>query len=463
MSAGSSLERAFKRLLPSPLAIALVLTLVTFLGALVWGQVPGEAARLTYLIQAWREGLYTPPLLVFLVQMMLILVLGHTLALAPPVRAVIQRILRLTRNPASATALTCFFTLIVGLFNWGLGLVFGAILARQMAEHLSQENRSFNYGLLGAAGYSGMLIWHGGFSGSAPVKVAEPGHLLNLVQGQSQRINEAALPEQLPLEATLLSPLNLTVAGLVLLLLPLLAYGLAQRAPRRSYLNQNWAGKLPTKEAPEAEAPKGAARLDHSSWVGSLLGLAFLGWSAVEAIQSPGFSFLTPNFINFTLLGLGLCVHRSLSAFSGAVRQAIGGGAGILIQFPLYFGIMNLMKEAGLITQLSTFFSEQAGPTTFPLFTFLSAAIINVFVPSGGGQWAIQGPVIIETTQNLGIDLGHTIMAMAYGDELTNMLQPFWALPLLGITGLKAREIIPYTLAFMLLGGLIFVGCLLIF
>ncbi|MDR9442920.1 MAG: TIGR00366 family protein [Schleiferiaceae bacterium] len=461
MSAGSSFERAFKRLLPSPLSIALVLTLVTFLVALVWGQVPSGASRLPYLVQAWREGLYTPPLVVFLVQMMLILVLGHTLALAPPVKSAIQRILRLTRDPATATALTCFFTLAVGLFNWGLGLVFGAILARQMAEHLSREGRSFHYGLLGAAGYSGMLIWHGGFSGSAPVKVAEPGHLLSLVKGQSAGINEAILPQQLPLEATLLSPLNLTVAALVLILLPLMAYGLAQRAPRRSYSPADW----PDTRSParKEETPQGAARLDHSPWVGLVLGLGLLSWSVVEALQRPGFSFLTPNFINFTLLGLGLSFHRSLAGFSAAVSQAIGGAAGILIQFPLYFGIMSVMKEAGLITQLSSFFSQMAGPTTFPLFTFLSAAIINVFVPSGGGQWAIQGPVIIETTQNLGIDLGKTIMAMAYGDELTNMLQPFWALPLLGITGLKAREIIPYTLAFMLLGGVIFVACLLMF
>ena len=106
---------------------------------------------------------------------------------------------------------------------------------------------------------------------------------------------------------------------------------------------------------------------------------------------------------------------------------------------------------------------EISNETTFPIFTFISAGIVNIFVPSGGGQWAIQGPIIIETSLQLGLNISKNVMALAYGDQLTNMLQPFWALPLLGITGLKAKEILPYTLIIMLVGGIIFVSGLLIF
>jgi len=129
----------------------------------------------------------------------------------------------------------------------------------------------------------------------------------------------------------------------------------------------------------------------------------------------------------------------------------------------LYFGIMGLMKHSGMISQMSDFFVSISNETSFPILTFLSAGIVNIFVPSGGGQWAIQGPIIIETSQQLGISLSKNIMALAYGDQLTNMLQPFWALPLLGITGLKAKEILPYTILLMILGGFIFIGGLLIF
>ena len=94
--------------------------------------------------------------------------------------------------------------------------------------------------------------------------------------------------------------------------------------------------------------------------------------------------------------------------------------------------------------------------TTLPIFTFFSAGLVNIFVPSGGGQWAVQGPIIIESALKLGVPLPKAIMALAYGDQITNMLQPFWALPLLGITKLKAKDILPYTLLLMIVGVVIF-------
>ena len=145
------------------------------------------------------------------------------------------------------------------------------------------------------------------------------------------------------------------------------------------------------------------------------------------------------------------------------VDKAISGASGILIQFPLYFGIMGIMNHSGMVQIMSDFFVSISNETTFPLFTFISAGIVNIFVPSGGGQWAMQGPIIIEAASNLGVSFNKTIMALAYGDQLTNMLQPFWALPLLGITGLKAKEILPYTLYLFLMGMVIFIGGLLIF
>ena len=179
--------------------------------------------------------------------------------------------------------------------------------------------------------------------------------------------------------------------------------------------------------------------------------------------ESVNLNFISPNFINFSLLGLGILFHGNFYRFLKAIDQAISGASGILIQFPLYFGIMGIMKHSGMINYLSDFFVSISTETTFPIFTFISAGIVNVFVPSGGGQWAIQGPIIIEASQQLGLNISKNIMALAYGDQLTNMLQPFWALPLLGITGLKAKEILPYTLIIMLAGGIIFVSGLLIF
>jgi short-chain fatty acids transporter len=146
-----------------------------------------------------------------------------------------------------------------------------------------------------------------------------------------------------------------------------------------------------------------------------------------------------------------------------AIDKAIRGASGILIQFPLYFGIMGIMKYSGMIEIMSDFFIEVSTKQTFPILTFLSAGIVNIFVPSGGGQWAVQGPIIVESAIKIGVSIPKAIMSLAYGDQITNMLQPFWALPLLGITGLKAKEILPYTLILMLIGSCVFIMGLLIF
>jgi len=163
------------------------------------------------------------------------------------------------------------------------------------------------------------------------------------------------------------------------------------------------------------------------------------------------------------MLSLAIILHKNFSNFLNALEEAIKGTSGILIQFPLYFGIMGIMKSTGMVVMISDFFVSIATETTLPIFAFFSAGLVNIFVPSGGGQWAIQGPIVIESALKLGVPLPKAIMALAYGDQITNILQPFWALPLLGITKLKAREILPYTLILMVVGIVVYVLGLLLF
>ena len=451
MSFAKRFEKVFRFLLPSPFAIALLLTIFSF--GLYWLYADGPwLSRLGNSIDYWQAGLWNGPLLVFMVQMMLILVLGHTLALAKPVTLFVNWILSLSRDPAKNTALISFFTLILAFLNWGLALVFGAVMARKAAENFSARGQVFNYGILGAAGYSGLMVWHGGISGSAPIKAAESGHVQSLVNSQI-----ISMPERIAWEETIFSPMNGTASLFLLVLIPLLMYWMARKAPGHEESVQPQNRKL------EVGKHRGAERLDHSPWFGLIIGLLILLIGIRSARNSDGLNFLTPNFINLSLLALGLAFHGSLQNFLNALDDAIHGAAGILLQFPLYFGIMGLMRDGGLIEAMSHYFSNNSTAFSFPLWTFFSAGAINIFVPSGGGQWAIQGPVLLETAQSLGIPYGKAIMAMAYGDQLTNMLQPFWALPLLGITGLKARRIVPYTLLLMLLGAVVFLGALMLF
>ena len=210
----------------------------------------------------------------------------------------------------------------------------------------------------------------------------------------------------------------------------------------------------------------GFEKFDQSKLAGTIIGLfiiIFCGYLAISHPLTKSFQFINPNYLNLTLFGLALVFHRTISSFLRATEKAIVGTVGILIQFPLYFGIMGVVSDTGIINDLATYFQSISSNYTYPIFTFLSAGLVNFLVPSGGGQWYIQGPLIIQSAIEMGIPLSKSIMAMAYGDQLTNMMQPFWALPLLGITGLKAKDILPYTLIMMLVGLVVFSLGLLIF
>jgi short-chain fatty acids transporter len=456
-------SRLFKYLLPTPFTIAILLTIFTFLLALLFSK-PAEATLINYgfdILSYWEQGIWDKGLMVFALQMMLMLVLGHVLALSPPFSRLIDALCNLASNTAKAAALVALSTLLVAYINWGLGLIFGAILSRKMGEAFARRQKPLNYALVGAAGYCGLMVWHGGLSGSSLVKIAEPGHLHSLMQGIFSEPQLAELPQAIPLSATVFSHMNILAALLLLILLPLYFYWMG----KNSRLVQ-----FPQLEASRQVVEKfkleGAEKLDHQRWLPLLIGLVFLCFFVYKISLEPNpwqLNWLTPDFINFALFGLGILLHGSFHRFLNAIQEAIEGAAGILIQFPLYFGIMGMIKYSGLINQISDFFISISSPESFPIFTLISAGIVNVFVPSGGGQWAIQGPIIIQAANELGIRLEKCILALAYGDQLTNMLQPFWALPLLGITRLKAKEILPYTLQIMLIGAVVFVSILLVF
>lgn len=441
------LAKIFRKFLPAPFTIAVILTVFTFILAYLFNTNTEEKPTASLLL-FWEQGLWDKDLLVFAFQMMLMLVLGHVVALSQIVNKIIEKMSTLFSNTAQAAALVTILTLLVSLFNWGLGLIFGAILARKVGEYASKNNIKLNYPIIGAAGYSGLMVWHGGISGSAPIKIAEQGHFMQEKIGVISQ------------DATIFSSMNLTISFVLLIALPILMYFLGKKSKGQKM-------ELKSSEMlDENQDLIGAEKLDHSSYLGIGFGTIIILFCFYKALVLPEYislSFITPNFINLFLLGLSIVLHKNFNQFLNGVSKAINGSSGILIQFPLYFGIMGLMKYSGMVTVFSDFFVQISNSTTFPIFTFISAGIVNIFVPSGGGQWAVQGPIIIEAASQLGVPYWKAIMALAYGDQTTNMLQPFWALPLLGITGLKAKEILPYTLILMIVGSAIFITGLLAF
>ena len=453
-----AIETLFRRFLPSPFTIAILLTLLTIILAVVFADIPEDENRLVSILSYWESGVWNTGLLVFAYQMMLILVLGHVLVLSKPVAAIISRITGLVKNTANAAFLVALSTMLVSFFNWGLGLIFGALLARKVAEYAQKKEIPLNYPLIGAAGYSGLMVWHGGISGSAPIKVSEAGHLRDLMQNISSPEIIAQLPEYLPSSATVFSSWNLLIFVTVVVVISMLAYRMGRKLPPTTLNLSTFKFR-----DHEDEVPQGAEKLDRSRWLSLFFGILILLAFILQYTPMLKTLNITPNMLNFFMLGLALILHGNFRNFLLAVEEAIGDTSGILIQFPLYFGIMGIMGNSGMIGSISDFFVSISNTTTLPIFTFISGGLVNIFVPSGGGQWAVQGPLVLESALQLNVPLPKAVMALAYGDQITNMLQPFWALPLLGITKLKAREILPYTLIFMFVGTAIYVvGLLLI-
>lgn len=458
MNITKAIEIFFKKFIPSPFTIAVLLTILTIVLALFFAKphLIGFGDYAIELLQYWENGIWSSDLLEFAYQMMLILVLGHVLVLSKPVSNLIMKITRYCNDTASSAAIVACLTMLVAFFNWGLGLIFGALLARKIAEHAQQNNLKLNYPIVGASGYMGMMVWHGGISGSAPIKINEVGHLTAMMSNNTFELMHK-VPSSIDFSQTIFSFSNLLIFLTILVVISGMFYVLGKNSkPTEINLSRY---KMHHAENTSTKIDK----LDNSRILATSFGLLIIITFFYRYFDAIKVLKITPNLINFLMLGLGILFHGSFKNFTGAVAASISDISGILIQFPLYFGIMGVMSSSGMVAQISDFFVSFSTETTLPIVTFFSAGLVNIFVPSGGGQWVIQGPIVLESALKLGVPLNKAIMALAYGDQITNMLQPFWALPLLGITKLKAKEILPYTLFAMLVGSIIYIIGILLF
>lgn len=468
----------FRATAPDPFVIAVLLTALTFVLACVltdhgpadvaamWaGTLKAEGAPGVF----GSDGVWS--LLKFAMQMCLVLVTGHVLASSPPLAWIIRRVALLPRHVSSAAAMVSAIACILGVLNWGLGLIAGALLARSTHESLERRGIESNLGLLAAAGYTPLMVWHGGLSGSSPLAVTS----LKDIQGT---LGSAAslIPEPIALTRTLFSPMNLVITGGLLVIVPVVM-GLMGR---RSTPGETSGTKAVTRDAVEAAMPRryisGTREpKDHLGWFPRLmeespiinvllvLMIGVWAWGFYLPANGPsGVRTLGLDAVNLTMLMVGLLLHGTPRRFLSAVDEAARGCGGIIVQFPLYAGIMAMMTASGLARVIAEAIAGASTPGALPVLTFFAASVVNLFVPSGGGQWAVQGPIALQAARDLAVDPAKMVMAIAYGDQLTNMLQPFWALPLLAITRARARDIVGYTAIVMVVGGFwIVVGLLL--
>lgn len=430
-----------QKYLPDPYIFCALLTFIVFVGTMVFTkQSPMR------IIGHWTNGFWS--LLSFSMQMALVLVTGHTMASSKVFKNFLSNLASKLSTPRQAIVVVTLVSTIACILNWGFGLVIGAIFAREIAKKI----KGIDYRLLIASAYTGFLVWHGGLSGSIPLQVAS-----DSVAALSKQ-TAGAITANIPTSQTIFSPMNLFIMGGLLIVLPLINRAMYPSddevvtvdpkllEEKEETVVKNWNDMTP------------AEKIENSKVVSIILGV--MGWVyIIQYFVTKGFN-LNLNLVNFIFLFTGILLHGTPRRFLDAFLEATKGASGILLQFPFYAGIMGIMTGANaegvsLAIIMSNFFVNISTPATFPLFSFWSAGLVNFFVPSGGGQWAVQAPIVMPAGLEIGVSAAKSAMAIAWGDAWTNMIQPFWALPALGIAGLGAKDIMGYCLIVLICSGFV--------
>lgn len=420
-----------ERYLPDSFILTALLTLLTLvLGMLAVNREP------LVMLDHWYGGFWD--FLPFAMQMSLILLTGYALAMAPIVQRALAALARLPSTPAGAVSLIVLIAAGAAWFSWGVGLVLGPIVAREMAKHLRVD-----YPILVAAAYSGAIAaLPAGLTITAPILVSTPGHFLEAEIGV------------IPLAETIFAPTQIATAALGVIGVLWAFRRMTPSDDEARLVDRETLARIDTAAASASRARPAsvAERLNDSRLIQYALvacgGAWLVHWFAVRGGD------LNLNVLNFTFLMLGLTLHGSLHRYAGVFADGARSIAPIVLQFPFYAGIMGMMAGSGLVVLIATWLVSVASPATFGLLAMLSAGLINIFVPSAGGQWGIQGPILVEAARQLEIPAAVAVNAYTIGDLWTNLLQPFLALPALGIAGLALKDIWGYCLVALVIVGL---------
>lgn len=424
----SFFNRIMQRYLPDPFLFVIILTFAVFgLGLIFTDNGPYQ------MVQHWGNGFWG--LLVFSMQMVLVLVTGHVLASSQIFKKGLGALASTAKSPGQAIIIVTVVSMIASLINWGFGLVIGALFAKELAKKV----KNVDYRLLIASAYAGFIVWHGGISGSIPLTIATPGHFSEEMIGV------------IATDQTIFAGFNLFIVLALFLILPFVNRFMMPSKEETIVVDS----ALLQDDVQAATLEKGAMtpaeRLENSRIISLLIGLFGLVF-LFYYFAANGFK-LNLDIVNFLFLFLGILFHGTPKQFLEAVVNAVKGASGIIVQFPFYAGIMGMMTTSGLAAVMSEGFVSISNEFTFHFFAFLSAGLVNFFVPSGGGQWAVQAPVMLEAAKAMDVSIPKTAMAVAWGDAWTNLIQPFWALPALAIAGLKAKDIMGYCVLTLLVSG----------
>ncbi|KUG61474.1 short-chain fatty acid transporter [Kocuria rosea subsp. polaris] len=417
--------------LPDPLVIAIGLTAFTMLLAMV---IRGNS--FLEVTTQWGDGFWD--LLAFSMQMTVILVAGYILAKTPMVDRGLTAIAHRVTSPRAAIIVATLVGGVGSWLNWGFGLVLGGLMAQKLALNV----KGLHYPLAIAAGYSGFALYGVGLSGSVPLLIATPGHFLE---------DQIGL---IDLGRTIFDPVILGMVVVLLIGLPLFNAALHPKDPADvKEIDPTTVAPAPEKLQADKSGLSVGERLNASPVFSIGIGALALIYLVQHFARGGG---LDLNTVNFALLFLGILFLTRPMYFLDTLNDGIRLAAGIVVQYPFYAGIMGILMGSGLVVTFAAWIGDISSAETLPFLSFLSGGLINLLAPSGGGQWAVQGPVMIEAANQLDADYAKTALGVQIGDQWTNMVQPFWILPVLAISKLKLGEVMGYLVLILVFIGVVF-------
>ncbi|BCJ86019.1 TIGR00366 family protein [Effusibacillus dendaii] len=448
--------RYVQRYMPDPYLFAIILTLLVVV--LIYLLVP--QATTSGIINAWYQGVWgTQNIFTFALQMTLILVCGTTLAQAPLIKKGLQKLAAIPQNQVQA-AILCFFVGAIGsLINWGLGLVIGTIVAKEIAKRLEK----MDFGYVVAAAYMGFVVWTSGISSSIVLASADPTSSLNIIYKITKQTVSAS--------DTLLTLYNIVPVVVTLLVIPFMLKHMAPTDIKT--VNRDLLMAEETAATAEAaikqQQEKTFASVLENAWILNLI-IVVVGFYEFFTFLG-GAVTINTMILLFTLLGM--LFHWTPIRFVRAFTESAKSAGSLLLQYPLYGGIMALLAYVPakgidpLQTVLAQSLVKAATVHTLPFLNYIGSCIITMFVPSGGGHWGVQGPVSVQAAVSMGQTspyyLGKMAMSVGFGEGVFNMIQPFWALPVIALAKLSIRDIMGYCVMALLVSFIIFGAALLIF
>lgn len=418
------------RYLPDAFVIAVIMTIFVFILGFI--NSPSQSVEL---FKWYGDGFWI--YLAFTMQMVLLLMTGMVLAQVPFIKNALESLASKANTPAKAYLFTFFISAAAYYINWGLAVFVGAIVAREVGK----RNKEAHFPLIVASAYTPTVLFAASLSSSVGLTIATKDHFLSDIMGV------------IPTSETIFHPGTITILFVLVLTLPFMIILIA---PKDNIIPYN-----PPKEpidtnnhvrANDDNESAPAIRLEKTPFLGALIGILGVIYVIIKLLEG---SDLDLNIINMTFLSLGLIFHRSLREYSNAFKNAAKSISPIILQFPFYAAIISILQNSGLGEKIILGMSSIATSETFYLFTYWVSGLINILVPSGGGQWALQGPLQIPAGLNVGVEPGLVAMSVAWGDAWTNLIQPFWALPILSIVGLHIRHIMGYCILLSLWVGIV--------